>query len=244
MSASDLKKQIRLLVRLQSADTQVYSLEKEKENIPIHLKEQDEEFARKKDNLAQLEKKGLDLQKKKKEIELDIASKEEESCKKQNQLYQLKTNKEYTAKLKEIETAKADISSFEDKILVLFDEIDKFKKEKEKEKQFLVQEEEKNKEEKAKIDLRKKEIEDRLAQFRSQRTQSAEQIDQEILSKYERIVNSRDHLAIVKVADNACQGCFMQVSPQVINLIRMYDNLVVCETCQRILYIEDESSAF
>ena len=32
----------------------------------------------------------------------------------------------------------------------------------------------------------------------------------------------------------------MNVPPQVINLIKMYDNPVICEVCQRILYIEEE----
>ena len=47
-------------------------------------------------------------------------------------------------------------------------------------------------------------------------------------------------LAVVAVIKGVCQGCFMNVPPQVVNLIKMYDNLVICEVCQRILYIEDE----
>ena len=94
--------------------------------------------------------------------------------------------------------------------------------------------------EKQKLNLRNKEIEQELSQFKAQRNQIAGQVDSKILSKYERILTNRDYLAIVKVENNACQGCFMKVSPQVINLIRMYDNLVICEVCQRILYIDEQ----
>jgi len=76
--------------------------------------------------------------------------------------------------------------------------------------------------------------------LQSQRNQIVKQVSPKILAKYEKILLNRDFLAIVKVENNSCRGCFMNVPPQVINLIKMYDNLVICEVCQRILYIEDE----
>ncbi|MFH1678262.1 MAG: C4-type zinc ribbon domain-containing protein [Candidatus Omnitrophota bacterium] len=236
----DFKEQIKLLRKIQVIDTRIYSLEKEKDNIPLKLKEAEDAFTKQKEKLTQLEGKGLDLHKQRKEKELELASKEEEAKKMQTQLYQLKTNKEYSAKLKEIEGAKADSAALEDKILVFFDETDKLKNEINKEKEFLQEEEKKNIAEKQKLDLRAKEIEDKLAQLRAQRDQVARQINPEIFRKYEKILENRDYLAIVKVEGNACQGCFMKVSHQVINLIKMYDNLVACEVCQRILYIEDD----
>jgi len=133
----DLKEQINYLIKLQAVDTQIYQLQQEKQNIPLKLKELEEEFTKKKENLSHLEKKGLDLQKQGKEKELDLASKEEDGRKLQTQLYQIKTNKEYTAKLKEIEAAKADVSVLEDAILVLLEETDKLKNEINNEKQFL-----------------------------------------------------------------------------------------------------------
>ena len=220
MAEVNLKEQIDLLVRLQNIDTQIYQLRKEQENIPIKQKESDESFANKKENLKLLENKGLDLQKQRKAQELELASKEEEARKMQTQLFQIKTNKEYAAKLKEIETVKADASVFEDKILELFEEADKLKSQINQEKQLLVEEEKKNNQEKEKLNLRSKEIEHNLHQLQAQREQLSKEIAPEILAKYERIISNRESLAIVKVGDDsACQGCFMKVSPQVINLI-------------------------
>ena len=31
----------------------------------------------------------------------------------------------------------------------------------------------------------------------------------------------------------------MRVTPQIINMIKMYDHLITCEACNRILYIEE-----
>ena len=142
--------------------------------------------------------------------------------------------------MKEIDTVKADASIAEDAILALMEESDDLRKEIDKEKATLAEEEKKNNEEKQKLNLRVKEIEDKLSKLHSQREQVTQHVIPKILTRYGRIIASRDHLAIVKVENNACQGCFMNVPPQVINLIKMYDNLVICEVCQRILYIEDE----
>ena len=240
MSDVDLKKQINWLMKLQAIDRKIYSLQQEKKNAPLILKDLEEAFTKKKENLAHLDEKGLDLLRQRKAKELELASREEEVRKMQAQLYQLKTNKEYSAKLKEIETAKADSSVLEDAILVLLEEADKLKNEINKEKDFLSEEEKKTNAEKQKMDLRSKEIEDKLPQLYSQRSQITEQVNPAILAKYEKVLTNRDYLAIVKVENNACQGCFLNVPPQVINRIKMYDNLVICEVCQRILYIEEE----
>jgi len=240
VSNVDLKKQINELVKLQAVDTQIYRLQQEKKNTPARLKELEETFVKKKENLASLEKNSQDLLRKRKEKELECASKEDEGRKMQSQLYQLKTNKEYSAKLKEIDAVEADKSVLEDAILVLMEEADKLNNEIKKEKEFLVEEEKRDKAEKQKIELRSKEIEEKLSQLNAQRTQIVGQVEPEILGKYERVLTNRDYLAIVKVENNACQGCFMNVPPQVINLIKMYSHLVICEVCQRILYIEEE----
>jgi hypothetical protein len=239
LSTVDLKTQITTLAKLQTVDSEIYALKKEKAAQPDLLKALDAAFEEKKSGVAAAEKLLLDLQKEKKEREVDLGSKEESGKKLQTQLYQLKTNKEYQAMLQQIADAKADASLFEDKILESMDKIDKAKAALEEEKKKLHQEEGVSNTEKKKISDRAKQIDDRLAQLEAQRAQNSSGIDPEILAQYERILANRDGLAIVTVKDNSCQGCNMYVPPQVINLIRMYERIITCEVCNRILYIEE-----
>jgi len=241
MQTVNLKLQLTSLIRLQRIDSEIYILKDEKDTKPKEVEVLRLSFEAKKQHLAELEKKSLDLQKQKKERELDLASKEENAKKLQSQLYQLKTNKEYQAMLKQIQDAKADASVIEDKILEVFEQMDKIKAEVEEEKKRLQQEEQVFNQEKKKVDGRIKEIDERLVQLESQRKQIIPEIDQKIFTQYERILASRDGLAIVIVKDDSCQGCNMYVPPQVINLIKMYERIVPCEVCNRILYIEDEA---
>ena len=242
MPGVDLKEQLRNLLQLQTVDTEIYNLKAEKEAKPQEIKLLDDAFQAKKQGMADLEKKSLDIQKQKKDKELELASKEEAAKKLQTQLYSLKTNKEYQTMLQQINDAKADGSVIEDQILRSMDQLDQVKAEIEKEKQALQREEKKFNEEKNKIQNRVKEIDDRIAQLDAQRNQMAPNIDKKIMAQYNRILASRDGLAIVGVKDNSCQGCNMFVPPQVINLIKMYERIITCEVCNRMLYTNDEGN--
>jgi len=239
LPVQDLKSQLANLLQLQTIDSEIYRLRAEKEAKPQEIKVLQEAFEAKKQGLAVLEKNLADLQKKRKDKELELSSKEEGSKKLQAQLYSLKTNKEYQTMLQQIQDSKADASVIEDKILELFEQSDKAKSEIDKENGRLKEEEKGFLAEKKKVDDRVKEIDDRLAQLEAQRKQVLPGLEPKILSQYDRILASRDGLAIVRVKDNTCKGCNMFVPPQVINMIKMYERIITCEVCNRMLYIEE-----
>ncbi len=235
----DLKSQISQLVHLQTIDSEIYVLKNEKESKPKEIEAIDAAFEEKKKHLAALEQTLLSFQKQRKDKELELASKEESTKKLETQLYQLKTNKEYQAMMQQIQDAKADASVIEDQILGLFEQTDKIKNDSSQEKQRLQEEEKAAEGQKKNIQDRIKEIDERIAQLEAQRKQITPALDKKILTQYERILLNRDGLAIVSVKDNSCGGCNMFVPPQVINLIRMYECIITCEVCNRILYIEN-----
>ncbi|MDD5115746.1 MAG: C4-type zinc ribbon domain-containing protein [Candidatus Omnitrophica bacterium] len=227
------------LVKLQELDSEIYALKGEKESKPLEIKVLEESFEAKKQNLVALEKKSLEIQAQRKEKELELASNGEAVKKLQGQLYSLKTNKEFQAMLQQIADTKADGSLIEEKILLSYEESDKVKVEIEQEKLKLKEEEKVFQEGRKKVDLRLKEIDERMNQLQAQRKEAASGIDPKLLAEYERILSSRAGLAIVAVVENSCGGCHMLVPPQVINLIKMYDHIVTCEVCNRIFYIAE-----
>jgi predicted nucleic acid-binding Zn-ribbon protein len=242
LAVTNLKVQLTNLVQLQTLDTEIYALKNEKDALPQEVKTLSDAFEQKKQSLADLEKKSLDLQKLRKDRELELGSKEEAMKKLQGQLYQLKTNKEYQAMLQQIDDAKADASVIEDKILESLEQIDKTKAEIEKEKIRLQEEEKIFNAQKKTIEDRARKIDARLAELEAKRKQILPTVDKKILAQYERILSSRDYLAIVRVINNTCQGCNMFVPPQVINLIKMYERIITCEVCNRMLYIEEDAN--
>jgi uncharacterized protein len=234
-----LKTQIIGLVKLQELDSEIYTLRNELAVKPLEIKAIEASFEAKKQDLVVLEKKSLDLQKERKEKELELASNAEAVKKLQSQLYSLKTNKEFQVMQQQISSAKADGSVIEEKILISFEELDNINAQVKQENIKLKDEENILLGQKKSIEARIQDINNRLSQLEALRKQIIPDIDLKMLREYERILLSRDGLAIVTVKDNSCGGCHMLVPPQVINLIKMYEHIITCEVCNRILYIKE-----
>jgi predicted nucleic acid-binding Zn-ribbon protein len=128
----------------------------------------------------------------------------------------------------------------EDRILESMDKIESTRVSVEEEKKRLQQEEAHFNAQKKTVDDRVRELDGLIAQLDVQRKQVLPGIDAKIVTQYERILHNRDGLAIVPVHNNTCGGCNMFVPPQVINLVSMYERLITCEVCNRILYIPHE----
>lgn len=198
------------------------------------------EFETKKTKLKSLEETKQKLILKQREKEGELASKEDNIKKIQGQLSLLKTNKEYQAKLSEIESLKADKSLIEEEILKAMDEIDAIKISLETEKKALESDEKIFSEKKSAAAKRSDEINAALSHLEGKRKVENESIDKRILSRYEHILQGKNGLAIVKAENNSCSGCFMHVPHQVINQIKMHEEIIVCESCARILYLDED----
>ncbi|MBD3264508.1 MAG: hypothetical protein GF375_05365 [Candidatus Omnitrophica bacterium] len=237
----NLKDEIAKLVNLQEIDSRIYELSEEKDRkLPGELSELKDSFEHKKKELSSAEERLKDLQLQRKNKELDLNSKEENMRKAQGQLYQLKTNKEYQAKLNEITSSKADISLVEEELLRIMEDIESEKGKVEEEKKLSREEEKKYNSQEKTVKDKIREIEAQINDLKSKRKRCAEEVDAQILTKYEKLIKSRGGLAIVPVKNNNCGACYMNVNHQKVNEIKMYGKLVLCESCVRILYIPED----
>jgi uncharacterized protein len=239
VSTNELKLQLSKLMQLQAIDKEAYRLRNEKSLKPQELQQVDAAFELKKKHLADLEKQLLDLQKQRKERELDVAAKNESVNKLKTQLYSLKTNKEYQAMQSQIQDAQADASMMEEKIIEIMVQSDTIKADVEQEKSRLKEEEKVFLTQKKAIEDAVREIDSVLAQKEADRKRIIPDIDAKILAQYERILASKDGLAIVPIRHDNCGGCNLLTPPQVVNLIKMYEQIVTCEMCNRMLYVDE-----
>lgn len=240
MADVSIPEQIKKLVALQTIDKEIYRLLKEKNDQPQIIAQLQKSFEDKKVSLKALEDNLKALLVKRKDRELSLAIKEEDTKKAQTQLYALKTNKEYQAKLKEIEGINADKSVLEEEILKILVELDALQAQTDEENERLKKEEVVFFSEKKKSEEYLKEVEAQLTDAQAKRKQVIPEVDKKILASYERILKGREGMALAAVKDYSCQGCFINVTAQVVNEIKKHDRLVICESCARILYLEDE----
>jgi predicted nucleic acid-binding Zn-ribbon protein len=239
-NAASIKDQIRKLVDMQAVDIEAYRLKTELKEKPLEIESLRVAFEAKKANLKKIEEQLKALMLKQKEYEGDLKTKEDAITKADGQLSQLKTNKEYSAKLLEIENIKADKSLSEEKILIGFDQMDEARKAMEAEKVIVAKEEKEFLAKKKEIDDLLAVANDQLAVKESQRNRLAPDVRPDILSRYERLVQNKEGLGIVPVKNGNCQGCFMHLTEQALNKIKINEELMSCDTCARILYFEEE----
>ncbi|MDP2942515.1 MAG: C4-type zinc ribbon domain-containing protein [Candidatus Omnitrophota bacterium] len=241
MQKINVEEQLNILIKLQALDAQLYRLRKEREAKPKLIEELEARRNQEQAAVKEIEEKIKANQLKRKQKEMDLQTEEESVKKLSTQLYQIKTNKEYQTMQHEIEGHKADNSLLEDEILAIMEEADSFSKELIKERELFAEAERRLSEDRKKIEGEIAVIDNEIANFESQRKELTAQVDKKVLSQYEKVLANREGVALVAVKNHACQGCFINLPPQVINEIRMKDKITVCESCARILYIENDA---
>ena len=240
MQQLSVKDQLKKLVELQNLDGEIYALKKAAAEKPLFIEKLKEQFEGTKIRLKALEDKFKAALLDRKDKELNLKVKEEGIAKANVQLSQIKTNKEYTAKINEIEGIKADKSILEEKILISYDDSDKINADIDQEKRSVLEQEKIFTARKKEIEEEVMALEDRIKILEAQREELNPGIDKIYLNRYERILENKGGLAIVPVKRNTCGGCFMNITHQTINAIKMNDQMVECEICSRILYLEDD----
>ena len=85
-------------------------------------------------------------------------------------------------------------------------------------------------------------IDAKLAEWQKDREEKVTHIPRELLKPYEKVRQARNGIGVAAIKNNACQGCFMELPPQVISETKLGHRLVTCENCNRLLYIDNETS--
>ncbi|HEY3975394.1 MAG TPA: C4-type zinc ribbon domain-containing protein [Candidatus Sulfotelmatobacter sp.] len=152
-----------------------------------------------------------------------------------DQSLDVKTNDQYKALLHEIEFAEKEIAANEDKILELMVNADARDKEVKTAQAEL-------KAEAAEIEAEKEQArqttaadEKLLTEWRGKRDQIRTGINEDLLRHFERVSKFRGS-GISEVRDQKCMACRVMLRPQTYNEIRSGQQVIVCDSCQRILY--------
>jgi predicted nucleic acid-binding Zn-ribbon protein len=154
----------------------------------------------------------------------------------EGQLYQVKTNKEYSAVLAEIEEVKQEKSRIEEEILVLMESHERLAVELKDAEARFKERESRGKDEEAELQERLRAADADLEVVKRQRADLAGQVAPAALTDYDKLLRHRG-TAIVEVAKpNFCGGCRVTITPQRLQLLRQQNILIHCESCGRYLY--------
>lgn len=230
---------LRALYNLQQIDSEIDKIRTVRGELPLEVEDLEDEI----EGLATRVQK---LDDEVKEFEGAIADrknaiKEAKAAVKkyQGQQDKVRNNREFDSLTKEIEYQNLDIQLSEKRIKEAQANIEA-KGEVKKESDDLL------KERMADLDLKKKELEEIVAETQKEEESLAKKsakaqniVEERLVNAYQRIrKNARNGLAVVTIQRDACGGCFNKIPPQRQLDIKMHKKIIVCEHCGRILVDE------
>lgn len=228
---------LQTLISLQAIDTRIAALESDAARLPkeiaaIHAAV-DEAKKQAEQAKARLDAARKDQRAKEKDLEVVQAKR----SKNEARLYEVKTNKEYSAVLIEIEEIKQEKARMEEEVLVLMEAQERLGADIREAESRFKQRESEGRSQEAGLKEQLRGIETDLAGVRTERKELAAKLSANILADYNRILRARGGLALVPVAKpNFCGACRMTITPQRLQELRAQSSLIPCESCGRYLY--------
>jgi predicted nucleic acid-binding Zn-ribbon protein len=230
------------LIKLQNLDEEIRKTTLILDRIPLQLKDIDKKIESQFQAVTQAQDKLTQNQKRRRTLEADILDVKAQIDKYKHQLGGVKTNKEYSALLKEIEEAQSKIDQKEEKIISEMLNADDIGEEIRKAELKASEAKEKLTEDKDALSLQKKELEEENKELIRKKEELLPLIPKDQSKLYLEIFNKKNGISLSPVTDDFCSMCQIRIRPQVLNELRAETQIILCENCGRILYIERKSS--
>ena len=236
-----MEEALRQLVRIQKLDLDMDATERELEQIPVDLHDQDREIEALGRELASVEQRLDDVIDDQKEV----ASRKEESRKNlaeyKTRLTALKTNQEYRAMLSQIEYAEQTIDDLDSRAIELMYAEDEARSQLEDARRKHDRVVERALRRKSLLEERASGLESQLSELREARAEIASSASTRFVRKYEQLRKAGKGEAVVGLMNGNCGGCLTVVPPQ--NAVEIKNGEVYnCPICGRFIVWTDDSS--
>ena len=225
------------LLALQDLDRRIIELNQDLEKLPqeeararTKLADDEKAVANAKDTVNQHE---IAL----KNLELDAETRKTTIARLKTQQFETRKNEEFQALAHEITRYEGEVDDLETKELELMEEIDQAKDILKKAQDGLAHTQKLVDEDLASIRERYDSKQAEKTETRSKRDQQAGEVPEASLPLYERLMKSKNGLAVCKLKDDVCDGCHMKCIASTIAAVHSDKEVTRCENCGRILYL-------
>jgi uncharacterized protein len=170
------------------------------------------------------------------EIDKEVAIHQSRLSKYREQAMAVKTNVEYHAIQKEIGHAQSEIKTHEDRMLERMLEADDLMAAvKKAEADFAAEQKAVDADRKA-MTAEHAQLQASLEQIATERTGIVAALDRQTLAVFELVSSRRNGVALAEARDGICTICHVRLRPQVFNNVRRNEEIIQCDSCNRILY--------
>ncbi|PKN77567.1 MAG: hypothetical protein CVU51_16570 [Deltaproteobacteria bacterium HGW-Deltaproteobacteria-1] len=218
-------------------------LASKKIKLPEKICKMEEDFQIYKENVEQNKRKYDELKAQRAECEATVKKLSDGMIKTKERLLEVKNNKEYQAMLKEIETSEKTRGDIESRIIALMEEMDKLSVLVKKDEETLKQAESNHEKEKRIIEDDLSAVDADTLTWTEKRTVLQKSIPADLLAQYERVKKRNNGIGVIAVWKAVCNGCHMNIPPQLYNELQRSNDLLSCPNCNRIMYFQNQEKS-
>lgn len=228
--------QIEILASLQTVDREIKEQRDRKQELLGELAAKERDIAAKRREIEALAA-GFS-EKEKLRLEKDRLFQEEgkKAMDKRMRMNRIKNAKELQALQREIDVMRQMNGEIEEELIRIMQEIDTIKGHVQAAEGELAAMQEEWRAKQKELEERIHGIDAAVSEAATRRETIAAQVNGDLISRYELIFSRRGGTAVVEVSAGICQGCFMNIPPQLWNEIIRNEKLHLCPSCQRILF--------
>jgi hypothetical protein len=233
--AATLREKLKALAELQNVDLEVASLRKAADVHPRQIAELEREMGVARSAIEAERARLTDMERQKAQLEQNITDEKDKVKKWEARLSEQRSTREYSALAREIDIAKKANLTMAEELAELTKQLGAAREAiKAKETDFATKQQG--------LSARMTELKGKLGEAESQvkalegrRSGVSSGVDANLLRRYESI-RKKKLPALVGVVAGTCQGCNMNVPPQLYNQLRTSLGTDVCPSCNRIIY--------
>ena len=228
---------IEKLIRLQRAESELKRAEAELAEVPGRRAELEADLQAERGRLDTARESLAASQKARRQHEGALQDLETKRSKYRGQLMEVKTNKEYTAVLHEIEAVEREIRAREDDVLAEMEKTEALAAEIRREEEAFKEAEARHKAGAKALDERSRSLEADAQRLRAERAAVADTLEEDLLALFERVAKLRG-AAVAEARDGMCQLCHVKLRLQLYADVKKNEAIEQCPSCSRILYYE------
>jgi hypothetical protein len=176
-------------------------------------------------------------------LEKDVAGVDSRLARFDDHKAAVKTNQEFTALLSEIDTARKEKDAVEERILLLLEEADAINRDLAAAQAAVAQTRSEGDEASRALEAERAALDAVFGRLAGERKGELADIPAPLLTRYEQLRSNRRGVAVAAMVGETCSACFVRLRPHVVQQIRRNDEIVQCESCQRILYFDPPADA-
>ena len=237
-----LKEQILLLIELQEITLEIDKLTAGRVDLPQKISRLGEELEGIERELNENEQRVETLKADHKAKETALKNNIESARKAKGRLLEVKTNKEYEAILKEIDSIHEKNGAVEDKIIQILEAIDRAGEDLQVKNGEATRRRSTCKTEMQKLQKELNSIGSEHEKLMKKMDTVRSKTKAGVLKKFDIIKDRKGARAVVPVWKAVCSGCHMNIPPQMYNELQRNDKLMLCPHCERIIYWEDRNA--